>query len=158
MCAVQLVLVVGSGVVEECVPVREPGHTAGGQSELSVGLGEDERDHGSQADLHQGGDVTAEDVEAEPPGRAGRVVDGHPVGQQGEEDDEAEVEFVVEDDVILAFQTNRRLPGVDHSPASLTRATGGVAQTILQEKYNLQIDKIMHVVVSTNMSGANCQR
>ena len=50
--------------------------------------------------------MAGEDVEAELPWRAGRVVYGHPVCQQGEQDDEAEVEFVVEDDVILALLTN----------------------------------------------------
>jgi len=106
MCAVQLVLVVRSGVVEKGVPVREPRDATRGQSELSVGLGEDEGDQGCQGDLYQGRHVTGEDVEAEPPGGAGRVVYGHPVGQQGEQDDEAEVEFVVKDDVILALLTN----------------------------------------------------
>ena len=52
MCTVQLVLVVGSWVVEEGVPVREPRDAARGQSELSVGLGEDEGDQGCQGDLH----------------------------------------------------------------------------------------------------------
>ena len=51
--AVKLLLVVWVRIVEQGVPVREPGHSAGCQSELAPGLRYHEGRHGSQTDFQQ---------------------------------------------------------------------------------------------------------
>ena len=69
------------------------------------------------------------------PGELARVirgeVDADPVGEQGEEDDEAEIELVVELDGILAPLTYRGLARAADPPASLAGAARRVAEAVL---------------------------